>query len=165
MSARTTARAAAIEAVDAGGGGHAARLVAVAAALVGVALSAYLTAEHYSHGTTFACPESSAINCLKVTTSRWSVIAGIPVAVLGLAYFVVMTGLLFSRTGNRWIALLRIAAAGVGVAMALYLVSIELFEVNAVCLWCTGVHLVTLVLFGAVLWSDSSRAISGRPAR
>jgi uncharacterized membrane protein len=29
---------------------------------------------------------------------------------------------------------------------------VELFKVNAICLWCTAVHAVTIVLLGAVLW-------------
>ena len=61
-------------------------IIALAAALAGVAVSTYLTMEHYSNAVWFACPETATINCLKVTTSKWSVIAGIPVAVLGLAY-------------------------------------------------------------------------------
>jgi len=40
--------------------------------LVGLAVSAYLTVEHYSSSTTLACPESATINCVKVTTSSYS---------------------------------------------------------------------------------------------
>ena len=39
------------------------------------------------------CSDTGAINCTKVTTSPQSVIFGIPVAVLGLAYFVPMIAL------------------------------------------------------------------------
>jgi len=36
-----------------------------------------------------------------------------------------------------------------------YLVYIELFRVDAICLWCTGVHVCTVLMFGAVLWRTS----------
>jgi uncharacterized membrane protein len=130
-------------------------LTSVAAALAGVAISTYLTIEHYTHATSFACPETATINCLKVTTSKWSVIAGIPVAVLGLAYFVVMTVLVILPSHNPMLRLARLVGAAAGVLMVIYLVYIELFEVNAICLWCTGVHVLTVILFAAVLWRDA----------
>lgn len=127
-------------------------------ALVGLAVSAYLTVEHVTSSTTLACPESSTINCAKVTTSSYSTILGIPVAVLGLAYFVGMAALL-SPAGwrRRWLDPVRLAAVATGVAMVLYLVWVELFRVNALCLWCTAVHLCTFALLGTVLWRVADR--------
>jgi len=128
--------------------------VAIVAALAGLAVSIYLTVEHYDHSTTLACPESATINCAKVTTSRWSVIAGAPVALLGLVYFVVMTVLIAIPSRRRELRALRVVGAAAGVAMVLYLVYVELFRVDAICLWCTAVHVLTLVLFGAILWGS-----------
>ena len=139
-----------------------AAVVALVFALLGLAISVYLTVEHYTANTVLACPESAAINCTKVTTSRWSVIAGVPVAVLGLAYFVVMTGLCLPPAWRRaWLGPLRLVAATAGVAMVVYLVYVELFDVDAICLWCTGVHVCTVVMFAAVLWATESRAARG----
>lgn len=127
-------------------------------ALAGLAFSLYLTVEHFTASSTLACPEGATINCAKVTTSQWSVIAGIPVAVLGLGYFVAMTALV---TPNAWrrraLDPVRIAGVVVGVAMVLYLVFVELFRVNAICLWCTAVHACTLVLLGTVLWRTGNQ--------
>lgn len=95
---------------------------------------------------------------LKVTTSKWSVIAGVPVAVLGLAYFVVMTILVAITSQSPALRVARLVGASAGVLMVIYLVYIELFQVNTICLWCTGVHVLTLVLFGAVLWRDATPA-------
>ncbi|GAB3929064.1 hypothetical protein GCM10029976_028010 [Kribbella albertanoniae] len=39
----------------------------------------------------------------------------------------------------------------VGVVFVLYLVWAELFRINAICLWCTVVHALTLVLFALVV--------------
>jgi uncharacterized membrane protein len=126
-------------------------------ALIGLAISIYLTIEHFTTSALLACPESATINCAKVTTSRWSHIAGIPVAVLGLAYFVIMTGLLLPVSWRRpGLDPVRIGSASAGVAMVVYLVWIELFRVNAICLWCTGVHVCTVLMFAAVLWRAST---------
>jgi uncharacterized membrane protein len=128
-------------------------------AVLGLAVSTYLTIEHFSTAVTFACPESATINCQKVTTSKWSHVAGIPVAVLGLVFFAVLL-VLFSPPAWRVRALdsIRVGATAVGVVSALYLVWIELFRVDAICLWCTAVHICTLVLFGLALWGVNSRS-------
>jgi len=59
--------------------------------LAGLALSIYLTISHYTDQAALFCQQNSVVNCLKVTTSPESEIFGIPVAVLGLVFFVPMT--------------------------------------------------------------------------
>ena len=121
-------------------------------ALIGVALSAYLSFEHFTGSTTLACSATGVVDCLKVTTSSWSVIAGVPVAVAGLAFFLGMTVLCLPIRAVEGMHTARIVACVVGLVMVLWLVYVEIFEVGAICLWCTAVHVVTLLLFGAVLW-------------
>jgi uncharacterized membrane protein len=122
-------------------------------ALAGLAVSIYLTIEHYSGSTALACPENATINCAKVTTSTWSRLAGMPVAVLGLVYFVAMTLLVFPPAWrHRSLDPLRVAGAAAGMVMVIYLIWAELFRVDAICLWCTAVHVCTFGLFVAVLW-------------
>ncbi len=134
-------------------------LASLVIALIGLAVSAYLTVEHFSSSATLACPESTTINCQKVTTSQWSHVFGVPVAVLGLAYFVVMVALCTPYAWRRRsLDVVRVVGAVVGVLVALYLVWVELFRVDAICLWCTAVHLCTLLLLGAVLWEQATRA-------
>src|SRR3954471_2414858 len=65
-------------------------LTSLVLAVAGLGISVYLTIEHFSASTTLACPNTGALNCLKVTTSEQSAVFGIPVAVLGLVYFVAM---------------------------------------------------------------------------
>jgi uncharacterized membrane protein len=134
-------------------------LASFVVALLGLAASAYLTVEHFTAGASFACPETAAINCQKVTTSAWSHVGPVPVAVLGLAFFVGMT-LLCSPPAWRVRALgpLRVAGAVLGVLTALGLVWVELFQVDAICLWCTAVHVCALALLATVLWTSSSMA-------
>jgi uncharacterized membrane protein len=129
-------------------------------ALVGLAISAYLTIEHYTASTSLACPESATINCQKVTTSQWSHVGPLPVALLGLLFFVAIALLCTPIAWHqRSLDSLRVIAAGIGVLAALYLVWVELFRIDAICLWCTAVHACTLALLGAILWSTSALRI------
>ena len=85
-----------------------------------------------------------------MTTSPQSEIFGIPVAMLGLVYFVPMIALCLPvawRSTDRRIHLARLILSIVGVGMILYLLIAELFIIKAICLWCSSVHLVTFILF------------------
>jgi uncharacterized membrane protein len=128
----------------------------LALAVVGLLVSGYLTFEHYSTSVALACPDTGAVNCVKVTTSSYSKLLGIPVALLGLLFFVGVTALTVPvawRSTNPWVARGRLAAAAAGVLFVLYLVWAELFRIDAICLWCTVVHLATLALFAVLLLS------------
>jgi uncharacterized membrane protein len=135
--------------------------------LLAVGLTAYLTVTHYTDPTALACPATGIINCTAVTTSSWSVILGVPVALLGLLWALGMAGLnspwawrAQTRAGASAARLssARLALAGAGAVMVLYLVYIELFRVDAICLWCTGVHITAVALFAAVLAARASLA-------
>ena len=125
----------------------------LALAVAGLGVSVYLTIEHFTSSTTLACPETGALNCLKVTTSAQSAVLGIPVAVLGLVYFVAMLAVSLPplwRSTNQLVRNGRLALAAVGVLFVFYLVFAELFTLHAICLWCTAVHVLAVGLFALV---------------
>ena len=125
---------------------------------VGLAVSTYLTLEHFDTAVELACPATSRINCQKVTTSQYSTVLGIPVAVLGLCYFVVAVALLTPRawrSPSRAVVGARLAWVSLGILTVVYLVWAELFGVNAICPWCTCVHAVTLLLFALVVLTEA----------
>jgi uncharacterized membrane protein len=127
-------------------------------AVLGVLVASYLVYEHFTSATSFACPANGAVDCVKVTTSTWSEFLGLPVAVLGLAFFVGMIVLSVppvSTLAN--VRRVRLVGSAVGVLFVLYLVWAELFRIDAICLWCTGVHVITLALF-AVLAVEAALA-------
>jgi len=134
--------------------------------LLAVGLTAYLTITHYTDPTALACPDTGIVNCTAVTTSSWSVILGVPVALIGLLWAASMTALNSSwawRSSARWLDAARLVLSGAGALMVFYLVYVELFRVDAICLWCTGVHLTTIALFGVILAARASLASrSGR---
>jgi len=128
-------------------------------------VSIYLTITHYSTSVSLACPNTGAINCEKVTTSPESIVFGIPVAVLGLAFFVFMVAVnnpLAWRSPLRVLHLARVLSVIVGIGFVIYLIYVELFKVSAICLWCTSVHVITfalflLIVFGAAMWGAAAR--------
>jgi uncharacterized membrane protein len=122
--------------------------------LVAVGIASYLTVTHYTDPAALACPDTGIVNCTLVTTSSWSVVLGVPLAVLGLVWAMVMTGLTSPwawRAGARWVDGARLVVSGAGAAMVLYLVYVELFRIGAICLWCTAIHVTALCLFGVIL--------------
>ncbi len=133
--------------------------VSLALALGGIAVSAYLTIAHYATPRVLACSASGRINCELVTTSAQSMFLGIPVAVLGLVWFVGMTALCLPaawRSESRPVHLVRLLAGVAGVGFALWLVYAELFIIGAICLWCTVAHVLAFGLFViAVLTAQS----------
>ena len=125
-------------------------ILGMALALLGLAVAAYLTVEHYTSPTLLACPENTVINCRKVTSSPQSVILGIPVVWLGIAYFTAMVAANTPaawRSRNRLLRSGRLLLSVAGIGTALYLVYAELFEINAICLYCTAVHVLSAALF------------------
>jgi uncharacterized membrane protein len=119
--------------------------------LLGLAVSAYLTAQHFSSSLVLACPDRGVIDCAKVTTSDQSELAGVPVALLGLLWFAALLPLVLPRAWRAGrLRLPRLAAVGLGVPMVLYLVYTEAITLRALCLYCTAVHVVAVLLFAVV---------------
>lgn len=118
-------------------------------AVAGVVISGYLTIEHYSTTTALSCPDTGIVNCVKVTTSSYATVAGVPVAAGGLGFFVVMLVLQLPVCWRRCppvVTVVRAVLAAAGVVAVLWLVYVELFRLDAICLWCTAVHVVALAL-------------------
>ena len=145
-----------------------------ALAILGLGVSAYLTYTHYAESALAGCTETSgAINCGKVTTSPQSIVFGIPVAVLGLAFYVFLAAIMSPyawRSGRREIAVARLVSLVVGVGFVLYLLYAELFQIGSICLYCTSVHVITFLLFvltglAAAIWGlGPHRAVPAGPA-
>ena len=118
--------------------------------LAGIGVSTYLTITHYTAKIVLACPDTGVINCAKVTTSSYSVIFGVPLALLGLLFFI---GMFVAQMPWAWRNRTNLARRGrlafsvSGIVMILYLIYVELFKLNAICLYCTSVHVLTVAVF------------------
>jgi uncharacterized membrane protein len=136
--------------------------LALALAAAGLAASGYLTFEHYSTHTTLSCPNRGTLNCERVTSSAQSTLFGIPVALLGLGYFVLMLLIVMPPAWQladpllrRWFTITRLGAVGVGMVYVFYLLYAELFIIKSICIWCTAVHITTFALFVLVAFATA----------
>jgi uncharacterized membrane protein len=127
------------------------QLVTWALSIAGLGVSTYLTITHYDSSIPLACSDTGTINCALVTHSAESMVFGVfPVAVLGLAFYVFMAA---ATSPWAWrlkfpaLTWIRVASVVVGIGFVLYLVYTELFTLDAICLWCTSVHVLTFLLF------------------
>jgi uncharacterized membrane protein len=143
------------------------QLTTLLLALAGLGVSAYLTVAHFTEATLAGCSETKGlVDCTKVTTSAQSYVFGIPVAVLGLAFYVFVVAIMSPwawRAARREIHLARIASLVAGIVFVLYLLYAELFTIGSICLYCTSVHVITFVLF--VLIAFAAAAWGLNPAR
>jgi uncharacterized membrane protein len=106
-------------------------------ALLGLAISIYLTYVHYA-GIEPVC--SSVSNCERVQSSEYADLAGIPVAVLGIVgYATILVSLRMRADVTALLAYL-------AVAFSAYLTWAELFKIDAICQWCVASAIITLVI-------------------
>jgi uncharacterized membrane protein len=135
------------------------QLVSFALAILGLAISAYETYAHFNGSHLAGCSTKAGgtFDCTAVITSPQSMVFGvIPVAVLGLAFYVAAIPL-FSpwvwRIQQRWLNVVRLGSVVVGMGFVVYLIYAELFQIDQVCEYCSGVHLVTFLLFCITVFS------------
>jgi uncharacterized membrane protein len=130
-------------------------------ALFGFADATYLSVKHYS-GTPLAC--SIFEGCEKVTSSRYAVIAGIPLALGGAIYYFVVIILTVAYLDTRKMAVLLMTArlTVVGFLASAWFVYLQLFVIRAICPYCMLSAIASTALFGlGSLVVYSARA--GRP--
>ena len=136
------------------------QLTTFALALGGLGVSIYLTIAHFTESTLLGCSEvKGLVNCTKVTTSPQSSVFGIPVAVLGLAFYLFAVAIMSPwawRAARREIHLVRIASLVVGIGFVLYLLYAELFIIGSICLYCTSVHVITFLLFVLTMFATAA---------
>ncbi|MDQ6816931.1 MAG: vitamin K epoxide reductase family protein [Actinomycetota bacterium] len=119
------------------------RRVMIGLAVIGVAVATYLTYIHYA-GINPAC--TAGQSCIKVQTSVWSKVAGVPVALLGLIGYIGILGSLLAPDREET----RIATLGltlIGFAFSGYLTYRELFSIHAICEWCVSSAVILTILF------------------
>lgn len=133
-------------------------------ALGGVFLATYLTLYKVGIIGTLSC---SVGNCETVQTSRWALFLGLPVAAWGVAFYllVFVLALLWSEStwaDSRALGGLMVGLTGWGVLFSSWLTYLELYVINAICMWCVVSAVLAALLFVLVLaarpWS-----ISGSP--
>jgi uncharacterized membrane protein len=118
------------------------RLATAGLALVGAAIAGYLTWVHYAGLQPFCVGGGGG--CERVQSSRWAELAGIPVAVLGLAGYVavLLTLALPEELGRSAAAFVTL----VGLGFSAWLTYVELAKIDAICQWCVASAVVMTLL-------------------
>jgi uncharacterized membrane protein len=121
------------------------RRVMLVLAVVGLGVATYLTIIHYA-GIKPAC--TAGESCIKVQTSQWSKLAGIPVALIGLiGYIGIVASLLAPDREETRLATLGLSLTGFG--FSAYLTYRELFSIHAICEWCASSAVIMTLLLAA----------------
>jgi uncharacterized membrane protein len=109
-------------------------------AVAGLCVASYLTYSRYA-GTQLFCATGG---CETVQHSRYAVIAGVPVAVLGLAgYLTFLLTAVFRATAA---VVAGVCAALFAVLFSTYLLLAQLFLIHAVCQWCVVSDVIVSIL-------------------
>jgi len=119
--------------------------IAFALAVLGLGISGYLT--WYSFITrTGVCTLTGYFGCSAVLTSAYSRIGGVPVALLGFVWFLVVasTSMLVVRDG-KWLKYL-LAWSVLGLLGIVGLEYVEIFVIRSICLECTSAHLLGIAV-------------------
>lgn len=136
--------------------------------------ASYLSVKHFV-GTPLPC--SVLRGCEEVTSSQYSVIGGIPVALLGAIYYLAIFVLVLSflngklsfsgvdsGTPENQDKLLKLAArlTIIGLIASLWFIYLQLFIIKAICLYCmfSAFTSVTLFIFGIIVLKFNRKVVS-----
>lgn len=119
------------------------RIVMIAIATIGLGVASYLTYVHYS-GEPPLC-STTHNTCLKVQTSIYSELAGVPVALIGLiGYIAILGSLLIPESEESRFATMGLTVIGFG--FSAYLTYRELFSLHEICEWCVSSAIMMTIL-------------------
>jgi vitamin-K-epoxide reductase (warfarin-sensitive) len=132
------------------------RVLLLLLALIGFVDSGFALREHYRTDAS-PCSINEHWDCGIVNHSPFAVLAGIPVADIGMAGYLFLGILAFKRAYR-----LFLAAALVGLGFSLYLAHVEAHILGVWCVYCAAslaiISLLTLLDAGAVIFSRSAGA-------
>jgi uncharacterized membrane protein len=124
-------------------------MIVATLAFIGVFVSTYLTMYKLGYIGTLQCAVGS---CETVNTSRWATFLGLPVAAWGLGFYVAafavcLLGIRDENSESRGYSLAIAGLTGWGVVFSGWLTYLELFVINAICIWCVTSAIIVLLMF------------------
>ena len=127
------------------------RWVLILLAVAGIAASSLALREHYRTDTS-PCSINERWDCGIVNHSPFAVLAGVPVAAIGMAGYVLLAMLALKRAYR-----LLLAAALVALSFSLYLAHVEAHILGVWCVYCVAslaaISLLTLLSLGTIVIS------------
>jgi uncharacterized membrane protein len=129
------------------------RMAIAALALIGLLISIYLTLHKYGYIGQLICGTGS---CETVQTSKWAVLFGVPVPVLGVVGYLVILVLAIislqpSLHHSRAMSLVLFIVADGAFMFSLYLSFLEQFKIHAWCRWCIGSAVISVLIWFCAL--------------
>ncbi len=114
--------------------------------LVGFADATYLTAKHYSK-TPIVCVLLEG--CEQVTTSRYAIVYGVPVALGGAIYYLVILlgAILYLDTREDKVLYGVALLTPLGFLASLWFLYVQMFILHAWCVYCLASAFTSIVLF------------------
>ena len=132
------------------------RYVLILLTLLGFIASGLALREHYRTDSS-PCSINEHWDCGIVNHSPFAVLAGVPVAVIGMAGYVILAALALKRAYG-----LFLAAALVGLSFSLYLAHVEAHILGVWCIYCVAslvvISLLTLLGIGTLVLSRTRTA-------
>jgi uncharacterized membrane protein len=116
--------------------------------LLGLGVASYLTIAHFS-GSTTICPLHGG--CETVQHSKYSLLAGVPVALIGLIGYILILGVLLMPTTETTRLITVVLTVG-GFGFSAYLTGRELFSIHAICPWCVSSAIIMTILACLAIW-------------
>jgi len=124
-------------------------VIAALLSLLGIADALYLTIEHVT-GQSVQCTIISG--CSEVLSSRYAVVAGVPLASIGAAaYFTVFSLATLAAFGYRFAATLLTPLVVAMFLVSLWLIYLQAFVIREFCQYCLFSAAVTVMLLVVVL--------------
>ncbi len=130
-------------------------------ALVGTLVSSVSLYHHYGTSATSYCDIGENFNCDIVNRSTYSTVAGVPVALMGVAgYLAVLALTTVFRNRDEAPAMLAIGSLA-GLGFALYLTYIEGFVLAVWCVLCLSslILILSITVLSSLLWVHSVRRV------
>jgi uncharacterized membrane protein len=133
-------------------------LILAALDLFGFAVASYLSIVELGGGVPVCGPIRG---CETVANSQYSRIGGVPVAVfgVGLSLILLVAALGWWKTGDRRLLATHYGFSLVGVTFEAYFTFLQVFVIDAICIWCAsyGISLVLRFLIALVVWMRRDR--------
>jgi uncharacterized membrane protein len=124
------------------------RITLTTLTVAGLGIAGYLTYVHYAEVQPVCTAGDS---CIKVQSSVYSELAGVPVALIGLLGYASILGLLLARE-NENTRFAMMALTLIGFAFSGYLTYRELFSIHAICEWCATSAAILTVMAPLSVW-------------
>ncbi|MCY4146343.1 MAG: vitamin K epoxide reductase family protein [Chloroflexi bacterium] len=131
------------------------RRIQILLVVVGLVVAAYLS---YLKLTDLAavCVEAAAFDCNVVLNSRYSELAGIPIAYLGFGVYAIIGALLLMETRVVFLrengSLLMFGLGLFAWLFSMWLVYVQVVLLQALCPWCLAHELNFTILFGTIVY-------------